>query len=98
MLRRAIASASRAAAPVQRRFASTAAQAENAATKEASFMDKLPKHPDYQGVEAVVRYYLPHSGQVRAEFPLNTTFTFLDFGPTLHFNRSLWPSLDCMVF
>lgn len=36
-------------------------------------MDKLPKHPDYQGAEAVVRYYLPHSGQVSAEFPLNTT-------------------------
>ncbi len=72
MLRRAIASASRAAAPAQRRFASSAAQAESAATKEASFMDKLPKHPDYQGAEAVVRYYLPHSGQVRAEFPLDT--------------------------
>ena len=27
-------------------------------------MDKLPKHPDYQGAEAVVRYYLPHSGQI----------------------------------
>jgi hypothetical protein len=68
MLRRAIASASRAAAPVQQRFASSAAKAESAVAKEASFMDKLPKHPDYQGAEAVVRYYLPHSGQVRSKF------------------------------
>lgn len=55
-----------AARPVQRRFAQTAAAAEEGvAAKKPSFMDSLPKHPDYQGVEAVVRYFLPHNGQVR---------------------------------
>ena len=51
------------------------AQAENASAgskesmqgakdKAASALDKFPKHPDYEGVEAIFRYYMPHNYQV----------------------------------
>ena len=66
--RRAAAAAMRrapAARVMHRRFADSAVKAEEGSAAKPSFMDSLPKHPDYQGVEAVVRFYLPHNGQVR---------------------------------
>ena len=37
---------------------------QNAKNKAASAFDKFPKHPDYEGVEAIFRYYMPHNYQV----------------------------------
>lgn len=68
MLRRSLALAVR---PLGRRtLAAHAAAAPKpaappAAAGKGSFLDKFPKHPDYEGLEGVVRYRFPHNYQVR---------------------------------
>lgn len=55
---------SRAAVAAGARRCSTAA-----AKPKGGIFANLKKHPDYEGLEAVVRYYLPHNSQVRASVP-----------------------------
>lgn len=43
---------------------STSAEAAAPTKKGGSFFDNLPRNPDYEGYEAVVRYYLPTNDKV----------------------------------
>jgi hypothetical protein len=50
-----------------RRFSTAAVVPEGAAAvkgKAAGFMSKIPRHPDYEGAEAIMRFYMPHNYQV----------------------------------